>query len=86
MRRLGTLALSAALVLSLLWVSLSALPAQAEPECQKVAPRTGQCMVYVPPPPDYPAPPRDVPGDPGDGSGGEEPVCADPLVDRVVPL
>jgi len=56
-------------------------PVQAEPDCREVSPRTGQCIIYIPPPPpDYPAPPWDGPGDPGD------PVCVDPLIEgHVVP-
>jgi hypothetical protein len=58
-------------------------PAQADPECKQLDPFSGQCIIYVPPPPpDYPAPPGDGPGDPGEAG---DPVCADPLLDREVP-
>ncbi|MDQ3359960.1 MAG: hypothetical protein M3520_14300 [Actinomycetota bacterium] len=81
----GLVALWCAFVM-ILGASLAVLvstPAQADPECREVSPITGQCIIYVPPPPpDYPAPPREGPGDPGDPG---DPVCADPLLDRQVP-
>lgn len=77
MRVLGFL-LTIGWAMTLLWVG----PAQAEPQCDKKDDFTGQCLIYVqPPPPDYPTPPRDGPGG---GGGGEDPVCADPLFDREV--
>lgn len=83
MRRVGALVLSVALCSGFLLAVLLSGPAQAEPECRKVVPRTGQCLIYVPPPPpDYPVPPGEGPGDPGDPS---DPVCEDHLTGDVVP-
>lgn len=61
-----------------------AQPVQADPpaKCKVKDKITGQCLIYVtPPPPDYPVPPPGTPGEPG---GGAEPVCFDPVANGEV--
>lgn len=84
MRRLVALWCALTMILGASLAVQVSTPAQAEPECRQLDPFSGQCMIYVPPPPpDYPVLPREGPGDPGDPG---DPVCADPLLeDRVVP-
>ncbi len=78
MRRL-ILLLAGVLMLGLVGAAGLVSPAQADPvTCKVKDPVTGQCIIYVqPPPPDYPAPPGADPGDPGDPG---DPQCVDPLL------
>lgn len=83
MRGLTVLWCALVLVLGGSLTVVTGSPAGAEPECREVSPITGQCIIYVPPPPpDYPEPPRE---DSGDSGAAGEVTCADPLLDREVP-
>lgn len=76
--------LTALLVFLVLGLVLTSAPAQADPpaECFKEDLRTGQCLIYAPPPPpDYPDP---VPGEPGDPGDPGDPACLDPLLGELV--
>lgn len=50
MRRLVSLWCAPTVLLAASMAAQVNSPVQAEPDCREVSPRTGQCIIYIPPP------------------------------------